>query len=107
MILKILKESISFILNPRFDSHIWKTRPNLRKYYVTDLMRGSKLLGKNRSEIEFLLGSSESNTLPSEYCTYNLGYMKKKKIYLVLEFSDDKVKTVRYIYKNIYRMGYY
>ncbi len=106
MIMKTLKENLQFILHPRFDSHIWKTRPDLRKYYLKDLVKDPELLGKKHAEIEFMFGPDESSKRLSERWMYSVGRIDNRKYYLVFAFNEDQTADVYYTYKNIYKMGY-
>jgi len=106
VIAKALRESVQYMLHPHFKSHIWKTRHDLRKYYVRDLIRDPEIPGKTRMEIENMLGPDESRTQLPERWSYRIGMINKRKYYLVFEFRDHRVSCVRYIYKNVYKMGY-
>lgn len=89
-----------------FDSEVWQEKPALRYEMSNDMINDSLFMGKNKKEVETLLGKSEwygwddaikSNS--SEKWNYNLGFkpgaFNMMQECIELEFKNNIVKNVR------------
>lgn len=80
-----------------FNSKNWKRDRKRRKYYIDDIVDNIDYLGKNRVEIEELLGPNESyNIYLFNRWSYFVENRNKRKFYLAIYFENDKVAKIKY-----------
>lgn len=81
------------LLNKKFDSKTWKTKPLKRKYFVRNIVKKQIAIGKTKEEIEKLFGM-ENNLVENSrwsYYIYRDFWNKSKDYVLALYFEDGKV----------------
>lgn len=81
------------LLNKKFDSKTWKTKPSKRKYFIKNIVKKQIAIGKTREEIEKLFGM-ENNLVGNSrwsYYIYRDFWNKSKDYVLAFYFEDNKV----------------
>lgn len=80
-----------------FDSNIWKSHPEKRKYYVKYILDNKLGIGKSKTEIENLFG--QEKIYSEDRWSYFINAKAKKKYSLAFYFENNKVVKIRKEYK--------
>jgi hypothetical protein len=89
-----------------FDTEAWKEKPALRYEMANQMLTDSLLIGKNKNEVEGLLGKPEwfgwDNNVKAnstDKWNYNMGYIpgafNNMQECIELQFKNNKVQSVR------------
>lgn len=93
---------INKYFHKKFDSNVWKRSPELRRYYILDVLQSVRYLGATKPQIEEAFGFNES--VHGKFSSRWIYFVKIKinrKYFLVFYFENDLVIDIRYEYEFI------